>query len=216
MIQAVCFDLDGTLFDDRQYVRAGLEQAGALAKERTGRNLTEEFLEAYFKRGLRERTFDHVLDEQGLSLDLVPELVEAYHANEANLAPYPGTRRVLERLEGRYDLGVLTGGTNGRQKLIRLGLDDYFDTVIATTERETTKRSPEPFKELLEVLDVDSPETVFVGDRPELDLLYPNRLGMHTIRVETGHRLVNPTDEARADHVLADLRGLPAIISDLD
>jgi putative hydrolase of the HAD superfamily len=198
MVSAVCFDLDGTLFDDRQYVRAGLETAASELARRTGVDLTEELLEAYFRDGHREATFDVVLSAAGLANDHVPALVSAYHDSEGPLVPYPDAAETLASLGESHDVGVITGGTNGRGKLSRLGLADYVDEVIVTAERDDSKREPEPFVELAARFGASHDSMVVVGDRPELDFPQPNRLGMTTVRLRRGHYA---TATARGDAV---------------
>ncbi|MFC6755685.1 HAD family hydrolase [Halomicroarcula sp. GCM10025894] len=173
-VRAVCFDLDGTLFDDRQYARAGLVSAAAELRRRTGVDLTEELLSAYFREGHREATFDVVLSAAGLADDHVPALVSAYHDNDASLVPYADAAATLERLESDYPIGVITGGTNGREKLARLGLDDQVAAVIVTAERRT-RSGPAPFVEMADRFDVPHESMAFVGDRPGLD--FPSRTG---------------------------------------
>lgn len=216
MLRAVCFDLDGTLFDDRQYVEAGLRSAAEKLEAIAGVDLTEAFLEAYFEEGIREGTFDHVLAERGLPERLVPELVEAYHDNDAALEPYPGAVDALEALEDAYDLALVTGGRNGRDKLDRLGLDDYFETVLVTSGRPYSKRDPDPFEAVCEDLGVPADATAYVGDRPDLDFPQANALGMYTIRVEAGRYAdADATGEARPDVTIPTVRDLPELLSDL-
>jgi len=186
MVDAVCFDLDGTLFDDRQYVRAGLHSAGAHLERRTGVDLTDELVDAYFQRGVTEGTFDTVLAEQDISDEYVTELVDAYHANDGELEPFEGVEAVLDELAASYALGLITGGRNGRRKLRRLGLSEYFDTALVTSDRPYSKHDPDPFRSVLGDLGVAPAAAAYVGDRPELDFPQPSWLGMLTVRVETG------------------------------
>lgn len=214
MIEAVFFDLDGTLFDDRQYVRGGLLNAADEFEAITGTDIGDELLRAYFDRGIRDTVFDTVLKEQGFSQEFVPKLVDAYHDNDAELVPFPGTIETLENLQNTYEMGVITGGTNGRDKLRRLGLMGYFDVIIVTADRDVSKRDPAPFKEALKALDVAADEAVFVGDRPGLDLDQPRRLGMYTVRVKTGqYRKMEGTNEGEHNVTLDTLTDLPTAIT---
>lgn len=213
MPAAVCFDLDGTLFDDRQYVRAGLERAGEVYADRTGVDLTEAFLRAYFQSDATEATFDAVLAERGHSLDAVPELVDAYHANDAPLVPFPDAERTLSVLGDEYALGLVTGGRNGRDKLRRLGLAGHFDAVVVTAELDATKREPEPYETVLRALDAPAEETVYVGDRPGLDVPQPRALGMRTVRVRRGQYADRvPTGDAVPDATVNSLDAVPAAV----
>jgi len=216
-VRAVCFDLDGTLFDDRQYARAGLVSAAAELRRRAGVDLTEELLSAYFREGHREATFDVVLSAAGLADDHVPALVSAYHDNDASLVPYADAAATLERLESDYPIGVVTGGTNGREKLARLGLDEYVAAVIVTAEREDSKRTPAPFLEMADRLDVPHESMAFVGDRPGLDFPQPNRLGMWTIRVMRGRYADAVARNAAApDTAVGSLAAVPEAVAQFD
>jgi len=214
MLRAVCFDLDGTLFDDRQYVRAGLLHAGDRLESIADIDLSTELLEAYFDRGIREGTFDIVLAEHDISQVHVPELVEAYHDNDADLTPFPGAAETLATLADDHDLALITGGHNGMGKLRRLGLNGYFDTVLVTSEEPYTKRDPRPFNTVLDALDATAGEAVYVGDRPGLDFFQPNQLGMGTIRVKTGQYAdVDATGQVEPDVTIPTVRKLPELLT---
>lgn len=216
-VRAVAFDLDGTLFDDRQYVRAGLINAGAELQRRAGVDLTAELLAAYFRDGHREATFDVVLSTAGLADDHVPALVSAYHDSEGALVPYPDAEGTLETLADDYGIGVITGGTNGRGKLARLGLDGYVDETIVTAERADSKRSADPFVEMAERFGVPMESMAFVGDRPGLDFPQPNRLGMHTVRVMRGQYADTVArNEAAPDAAVESLSAVPEILARFD
>lgn len=217
MIDAICFDLDGTLFDDRQYVRAGLEQGAKELYERRDVDLTEQFLEAYFHRGIRRNVFDTVLREAGVSRDVVPELVSAYHDNDAELDPFSDAVDTLETLHQDYALGLITGGTNGREKLRRLGLRRWFQVVVVTADRTDTKADPGPFEDAVEVLDTKPEQTVYVGDRPTADFPQPNRLGMHTVRVRRGqYASREASGESTPNVTVESLHELPPVVERLD
>ncbi|WP_253737063.1 HAD-IA family hydrolase [Halohasta salina] len=212
MAEAILFDLDGTLFDDRQYIRGGLRNASSVLAARTGVDLTDELLDAYFERGCTESTFDTVLNEHGLSTELVSELVDTYHDNHADLWPFPDTVPVLDALTDSCRLGVITGGTNGRAKLDRLGLTDYFEIVYVTTERDSSKRSPAVFESALDAFDVSPTAAIYVGDRPALDFPQPNRLGMTTVRIVRGrYANADATGDARPDYAVDGLDELLAL-----
>jgi len=203
MTDALYFDLDGTLFDDRQYVRGGLRHAGEVLAEQTGRDLTDELRAAYFEREITGSTFDTVLEEHGLSTDLVPTLVSAYHNNSVELSPFPDAKPTLDVLSEMYQLGLITGGTNGREKLDRLGLSEYFSTIFVGPEYGCSKHQPEIFEAALESLDVTASQAAYVGDRPSLDFPQPNRLGMTTVRVRTGrYATAEATDDTKPDYTV--------------
>lgn len=185
-IEAVCFDLDDTLFEYESYVRAGLRTAADRIEERTGERLHEEVLALYFEEGVRDGTFDRLLDRHGLSVP-VADLVDAYHDSAAPLEPYPDAVDTLDRLAGEYDLGLVTDGRNGRGKLRRLGLVGTFETVVVAHESGHRKREDaEPFRRALDALGAPPETVVYVGDNPRTDLPVPDRMGMYTVRLRRG------------------------------
>lgn len=213
-IEAVCFDLDDTLFDFTQYVRAGLRNAADCIEERTGERLHDEVLALYFEEDVREGTFDRVLARHELDVP-VADLVEAYHDQTGPLDPYPDTGRTLEGLAGEYDIGLVTDGRNGREKLHRLGLTETFATVVVAHELGRQKReNPEPFERALDALGVSPGAAVYVGDDPRTDIRVPNRLGMTTVRLRRGRYAVQdaqpsaiPDAEIESLDALLDLLG---------
>ena len=213
-VEAVCFDLDDTLFDFEQYVRAGLLEAADRTWTHTGRRLHEELLELYFEEGVTEGTFDRLVERYDLPSTLVPDLVEAYHDHRGPLEPYPEAEDVLARLGDRYPLGLVTDGRNGREKLGRLGLDGYFDAVVVTHDQGFGKPDVEAFERVAASLGVEPAAAVYVGDHPELDVVGPKRLGMGTVRLRRGRYADRPSRDDAPPDVEVDRLG--AILDLLD
>lgn len=212
--EAVCFDLDDTLYDYREYARTGLRAAADLLEARTGEAHHDELLGLYFDEDVTEGTFDRLVARHDLDPDLVPELVSAYHDATAPIEPYAETEGVLSRLTAGYDLGLVTDGRGGRAKLRRLDLAEYFDAVVVTPELGCSKREREAFDRALALLDGEPTATVYVGDDPRVDFRVPNRLGMHTVRLRRGrHVALDPDgDGAAPDAEIDALEELPALV----
>jgi putative hydrolase of the HAD superfamily len=219
-VEAVCFDLDDTLFDYTQYIEAGLRSAAGVIQTHTGENYADELVRLYFEEDVRDGTFDHLLEREGLAGaddlpdDLTADLVEAYHDHDADLAPYDESHAVLSTLDGAFRLGLVTDGRNGHWKLDRLDFANYFDAVVVTPDHDLTKTEPEPFRRALDALDADPDRTVFVGDNPRTDCRVPNRLGMTTVRLARG-RYVDRDPEAgeEPDVVVESLARLPDLLN---
>lgn len=107
----------------------------------------------------------------------------------------------------------MTGGTNGETKLNRLGMSGYFDVVIVAPIHGWSKREPEPFNAALEELEAAPAETAVVGDRPAVDFVQPNRMGLLTVRVRRGrYATVRASTAAEPDHVVDCLSSVPDVL----
>ena len=195
----VVFDLDDTLYGEVSYVKSGY---GAVAKKlaRPGWDDRRVFeaLERAFEAGARDRVFNIVLGEMGLSDDrqVVAELVSLYRCHRPRLELEVPVRGMLEHLKGRYRLGLISDGYMPGQKLKyeALGLTGVFDEVIFTEElgREFWKPAIQAFELMEKRLGCQGAQCVYVGDNVGKDFVGPNKLGWQTVQV------------CRADSVHAD------------
>ena len=99
----------------------------------------------------------------------------------------PEAKNALERLRGRFRLGVVSNFAIPEcvDKLLCLyGLDVFFDVVIVSAAVNKRKPHPEIFMKALEKLGVSAGETVFVGDTVDADVKGAKDAGMKTIYIE--------------------------------
>lgn len=211
--EAVCFDLDDTLYDYLEYAQTGLQAAADHLEARTGEDYHERLTSLYFDEDVTEGTFDRLLAEAGLPSDLSEELVVAYHDANSPLRPYPETVPTLTRLAESYSLGLVTDGRGGEQKLRRLGIERYFDAVLVTHSMGASKQDPPVFHRVLSELQVQPSETVYVGDDPRADFGVPNQLGMTTIRILRGrYTEIEPDEGTHPDYEITALDEISDIL----
>jgi putative hydrolase of the HAD superfamily len=221
-LEAVCFDLDDTLYDYERYARAGLDAAADRLASLTGRRYHEAFRRIYFEEGVTDGTFDVCLDRydvrerHDLDADVVGELVDAFHGAETPLEPYPETEAVLSALDDRFALGLITDGRGGHAKLRRLGLADRFDEVLVTPTVGRSKRERAVFEHVLFRLSTPADAAVYVGDDPRIDFRVPNAMSMTTVRLRRGRYadLEPGSDAAAPDSEIASLDELPTLLAD--
>lgn len=213
-LQAVSFDLDDTLYDYREYARAGLRAAAEHLQESTGEAAHHELRWLYFVSGVTEGTFDRLAARRDLPPGVVDELVEAFHAATTPMSPYDETERVLSQLAEDYELGLVTDGRGGLAKLRRLGIREYFDSVVVTPEVDCSKRQETAFERALDGLTAPAGATAYVGDDPRVDFRVPNEMGMWTVRLRRGRYAdLEPTDRlAEPDVEIAELSALPDVV----
>jgi putative hydrolase of the HAD superfamily len=219
MLKAIVFDLDDTLFPERQYALSGFAAVAEWAEGALGISSEQGYaeLEAYFNDGIRGDTFNRLLEAHDIDPErYLPQMVQCYRDHTPNLEPYPETHSVLQSLNGKYRLGLITQGHKpGQQrKLEALDLIDYFEAVLIMGEedRQDWKPSQVPFERILSELDLDGSEAAYIGDNPLKDFAGARRLGMLTIwiRRPEGEHVddLPPSPEYHADLELPDLTAL--------
>jgi HAD superfamily hydrolase (TIGR01509 family) len=123
----------------------------------------------------------------GVPPETVPEtltqrLLATHMACLAGAAlPMPGLGQLLDWLDGRYRLGVVSNfdyTPTVRHILARAGILDRFEAVVVSDAVGWRKPHRVIFETALDRMSVQPQECLFVGDRPEIDVLGAKALGM--------------------------------------
>lgn len=119
----------------------------------------------------------------------IADAVEAYFsAFYSHCRLIPGTKGMLECLKKEYHLGLLTNFTHtpAAKTIIRqTGLEPFFETILISGELGYRKPHPLVFQKLLENLQVENVQTLYVGDDPEPDIT--GALGAGILPIWTTH-----------------------------
>ncbi|WP_018921935.1 pyrophosphatase PpaX [Salsuginibacillus kocurii] len=161
-INAVLFDLDGTLVDTNDLIIASFEHTLASY----GYNdFTKEDILSFIGPPLDEtfRTIDHEQAE-----DMVATYREHNIAHHDSLIKeYEGVLETVRTLyEQQYKLAIVTTKRErtAHMGLKAAGLAPYFETVVTWNDVKNTKPDPEPLNLAMEKLGVSPRETAMVGD----------------------------------------------------
>lgn len=207
MLTAIVFDLDDTLYLERDYVRSGFGAVAAWVAPRTGLPVAEAFRQLWslFETGVRRGTFDRWLLTQGLPTEpWVCDMVRVYREHEPRMLPDPGVTALLGRLRPRYRLGLLTDGDRAiqRAKVAALGVGHHFDAIVFSDDEgaEAWKPSPRPFRTLVDRMGIDATEAVYVADNPLKDFLGARRAGLASVRVRHADGLYRDVEPPSAEH----------------
>lgn len=223
--QAVIFDLDDTLFLERDYVRSGFRAVAAWSEQNLGILSEKGFAELnlFFDQGVRGDTFNRWLAMHGWSSnDLVDKLVMVYREHEPIIEPSPQVPSILDLLHKSYKLGIVSDGNVNvqRRKLEALGLSHHFDAVIFSEElgKEASKPSTKPFNVILQILEVEGPRSIYVADNPAKDFIGARKAQMFTIRLrraEGQYAHLDPPTTLHAPHVtLSSITELEQVLSE--
>ncbi len=188
-IEAVVFDLDDTLFPERQYIRSGYDAIGRHLCKALGRDEPfAQWLWMRFVSGKVQGAFDALSENFGLDLSKsqIGELVEVYRQHVPEILPFGGIADFLGKLRSLYKIGLLSDGFMPAQemKFNALGIDRFFDEVLFTETlgRDAWKPSTIGFTKLSRRLGVADARSVYVGDNPAKDFVAPNKLGWLSVQ----------------------------------
>jgi len=190
-IQVVVFDVDDTLYPERQFVRGGyVAVAERLRKELVREDRFEEWLWRRFLDGRTAGAFDDLNEQFHLHLDAaaITRLVDCYRFHIPVITPFEGIPAVLRRLGETRRLGLLTDGPARMQlhKIKALGLPECFDDrLVVLTDAlgpGCAKPSPAGFEQIAARANVPHAACAYVGDNPAKDFVAPNALGWRTIQ----------------------------------
>lgn len=195
-IQAVVFDLDDTLFPEREYAFSGYRAvASAFAAELGDAVETVADLQRLFDSAHRSRVFDALLNERFGTVDqaLAARMIQTFREHSPVITPYADVEAALLRLRGRFKLGLLTDGRASVQwgKIDALRLRPRFDAIIVTDELRTGgdpcvsfgKPHPQAFKEMAAKLGAPNRACAYVADNVTKDFVAPNMLGWLSVRI---------------------------------
>jgi FMN phosphatase YigB (HAD superfamily) len=195
--RGVLFDLDDTLYPERQFVDGGFHAAArtiraalASAQGQDEDELVDRLWQLHAEAG-RGRLFDRLI-EQITGAPAEPALVlaclHAYRTHEPHLTPVRGIDRLLGELERRgVPLGLVSDGLASvqRRKLDALpSIRGRFGAIVMTDELGPghAKPAPEGFMLACRLLGVAPADAVYVANDARKDFRGARAAGLATIR----------------------------------
>jgi putative hydrolase of the HAD superfamily len=189
-LQAVLFDLDGTLLDRRGSFERFLQDQWVRFAHLLEAVHPAEYVQTLIRLDRdgyapRDALYTGLLAQFGLSGDLAPMLLTDYRARfPSACALFPGVTETLAALrKSGFRLGLITNGSVRMQsrKLECLSLSPAFDAILISSAEGLAKPDPEIFHRALGRLQAQPARSVFVGDNPDVDIAGARTAGMHTV-----------------------------------
>lgn len=176
-LEAVIFDLDDTLYSEKQYVRSGYQKIAQYFKIPQ----IEDEMWSVFEAG--GKAIDEVLENHHL-LEFKEKALHIYRYQVPNISLYEDVSEMISRIQQHKKVGIITDGRPEGQKakLQALGLD--VDKVIITDELggiEYRKPNSKAFEIMAKALEVPFERMCYVGDNIRKDFGAPEKLGMRGI-----------------------------------
>lgn len=218
----VVFDLDDTLYLERDYVRSGFQAVGEWAQRWL--EIPDFATRAWsrFQQGKRGNIFDAVLADLGWEPNpaLVASLVWVYRTHRPAIKLLPDAADCLAALNGKALPSIITDGplVSQTRKIEALDLDKVADPIVITEKWgvEFAKPHPRAFLALQDHWKGENCEFVYVADNPIKDFAIPRSFGWLTVRVRRPgglYQTVANQADCEPDIEVSDLRNLLPLLN---
>lgn len=193
-INGVIFDLDDTLYSEKDCVRSGYK---AVAKH-LGNDDYADKLWQYFLDG--KQAIDVLLAEIGAD-DRKQECLQVYREHIPDISLYDGVVEIISELKNQnIKVGIITDGrVNGQKnKLKALGLYELVDDVIITDELggiQFRKPCDIAFRIMQNKWRIPFEQLIYVGDNINKDFQAPKQLGMRYFYFANKDGIYNTSNE---------------------
>lgn len=192
-LKAIIFDLDDTLYLERDFVRSGFISVASHCHQENGSDEHSIFNSLWnkFLNGGRGNLFDLLLEENpSINIPIV-DLINVYRSHKPDISLVKGVKNLLVELKKDRSIALISDGylNTQKNKLFSLDISDLFDFIMFTDSlgKSYWKPSPVPYITVLNELNVKHEDSVYIADNVKKDFLYPNQSGMKTIRVKYEH-----------------------------
>ncbi|MDO4499708.1 MAG: HAD-IA family hydrolase [Erysipelotrichaceae bacterium] len=177
-IKGVIFDLDDTLYSEKQYIKSGYKKIA----EYLGKPEAAEMLWAYFEKGVP--AIDVYLTEIG-EINKKEACVKIYREQNPDIHLYDSVIELINDLREKHiKIGIITDGRPEGQKakLKALGLYELVDDVIITDELggiQFRKPCDIAYRIMCTKWKLPYEEVIYIGDNMKKDFQACKQLGMH-------------------------------------
>lgn len=201
-IKGIIFDLDDTLYSEKEYIRSGYKKIGELLQ----RPEAAEKMWYYFKNN--KAAIDMYLTEIG-EIDKKSICLDAYRNQMPEISLYDGVQELLTMLKNKgIKLGIITDGRpeGQRKKLQALRLEEMVDDIIITDELGGTQfRKPNDisFRIIQNRWRIPFEQIMYVGDNYNKDFQACKQLGMRWKHFQNKDGLYLNSD---SDEYVCDIR----------
>jgi putative hydrolase of the HAD superfamily len=191
-LKGVVFDIDDTLYFERDYVRSGFWAIADFLSEKStfSAQVIFSFLWTLFNQGTRGNTFDLLFEKFSYFTENITtqDLVQVYREHDPAISIQPDMYKLIDCLKDRnIFIGAVSDGPFISQtaKVSALGLERLFDEVVLTDMwgKEFWKPHPRAFEFLEHRSGLLPEQMIYIGDNPQKDFIAPNNRGWRTVRL---------------------------------
>lgn len=213
-IEAVLFDMDGTIIDNLPILTEGVRLA---VKDRLGKEIEVSDILRQAGRSLPDFMSTLLPVSEIYHEDLLQKIREDfegyYKLNVSEAQTFKGIEACLSELSDGYCLGVVSSRLSGVQAdLARLGIGQYFDVAITRQDTEYHKPSPAPLLLASNRLGISPESCVYVGDAVA-DVQAAKAAGMVSVAAAYGASAINELAAEQPDASASSSYELSSIIN---
>ncbi|KXK25980.1 MAG: Pyrimidine 5'-nucleotidase YjjG [candidate division WS6 bacterium OLB20] len=191
MIRNILFDLDETLYNDQDVkAQADVDVLSYFSDNIDGISLTEHY--QLYKDSDKELVFDWFINFLSNFTNKDSEIKEhaenaesIYWKSLSNIKLYPDALVFLNAVSGKFELGILSDGSRNKQlkKLDFLGLESFFNSENLVFSEDVGEKKPSKlmFDKIIEKMNLNPAETLYIGDRVDRDIVGGNQAGFVTV-----------------------------------
>ncbi|GAA4606329.1 HAD superfamily hydrolase (TIGR01509 family) [Actinoplanes octamycinicus] len=202
-VDAVVFDMDGTLIESTTAVNSAFRAAVAAGG---GPRCSDTEIVAAYPLGPPRRILDHLLGRPATQDDL-----DRYytHLGDGQVRAYEGIGETLAALTERCPVAVFTGASHRAARILlgAAGLLGHFEVIVGGDQVTNPKPAPDGILHACGRLGVEPGSVAYVGDSP-LDLQAAWHSGAVAVAAAWGHLYDAGQPADRTAHRPADLRSL--------
>jgi putative hydrolase of the HAD superfamily len=217
-IDAVAFDLDGTLYPNIEFygrlIPFVLKEHKLLRAMGKARDvLREEEHKGHFYDH-QARIMAEILKDDAASIKNKTEKL-IYRGWEPIFRKVKLYNHVHETLKACKDSGLKIGLLSDfppEIKLDYLGLNGYWDVVLCSEEVNHLKPDPAPFLKLAELFSVSAERILYVGNSISYDIMGAKGVGMKTALVKSLYKKIMSRKDGGADFVFTNYKQLYSYI----
>jgi len=221
----IVFDLDDTLYLERDYVLSGFRAVGEWIRVTKGAPHFAHCAWQLFESGAGDQTFQRALNAIGqkASPPLIEAMLHVYRSHSPDISLLPDSVHCLAEMKGFAEMGLITDGRARSQllKCARLGLPALFRNIVCTGTwgEQFYKPHHRAFEFMEDRLGGERALFVYVADNPHKDFAAPLARGWKTIRIRRTaglNALVEAPPGLEPHTELPDLWALPQVVTALN
>jgi putative hydrolase of the HAD superfamily len=216
-IKAIIFDMDDTLYCERDYVMSGLKAVNNWVLQNLNTTGFYDKATQLFEIGEKKLIFNKTLEYLNIaySESHIDEMINIYRSHTPDIQLFKDAKWVLNHLDKSVKLGVISDGYKDAQKkkVEALNLSERFHSIVLSDlfGRIHWKPSCFPYHVVSLELKCLHQECVYIGDNVTKDFISAKKLGWKTVHIKRNGGIYSEKvmgHEYNAHYQINDLREL--------